>query len=319
MWGGGWRRYVFPAFWLVYLGQTARGARTSHGAAAVVGYLIVVAFAACYLVALPLGWGGQRAAVLVLYVVCVALTVAEAFFAHADALVFCVYIAVLTVAPAAPFRSPPSSRCRGRLAVASPDHLLGRHDRLERGPGGAPGRPGDVRFLQASCRPTSSWPRRAPRSPGSPRRTSASRIARDLHDLLGHSLTTITVKAGLARRLGERGETRARRATRSPRSSGWPAHARRRARCRRGLPRRDTGRRTGQRPRGAARRRHPAELPGAVDVVDADRGAVRLGGARGGHQRGPPLARDTLHVDARAALDRDRRRRPRRAARAGTG
>jgi len=30
-----------------------------------------------------------------------------------------------------------------------------------------------------------------------------TRIARDLHDLLGHSLTTITVKAGLARRLGE--------------------------------------------------------------------------------------------------------------------
>jgi two-component system sensor histidine kinase DesK len=28
------------------------------------------------------------------------------------------------------------------------------------------------------------------------------RIARDLHDLLGHSLTTITVKAGLARQLG---------------------------------------------------------------------------------------------------------------------
>jgi two-component system sensor histidine kinase DesK len=34
-----------------------------------------------------------------------------------------------------------------------------------------------------------------------------SRIARDLHDLLGQSLTTITVKAGLARRLAERGET----------------------------------------------------------------------------------------------------------------
>jgi two-component system sensor histidine kinase DesK len=29
-----------------------------------------------------------------------------------------------------------------------------------------------------------------------------ARISRDLHDLLGHSLTTITVKAGLARRLG---------------------------------------------------------------------------------------------------------------------
>jgi two-component system sensor histidine kinase DesK len=30
-----------------------------------------------------------------------------------------------------------------------------------------------------------------------------SRIARDLHDLLGHSLTTITVKAGLAKRLAQ--------------------------------------------------------------------------------------------------------------------
>ena len=36
-----------------------------------------------------------------------------------------------------------------------------------------------------------------------------SRIARDLHDLLGHSLTTITVKAGLARRLSEADPMRA--------------------------------------------------------------------------------------------------------------
>src|SRR5581483_6311480 len=35
------------------------------------------------------------------------------------------------------------------------------------------------------------------------------RIARDLHDLLGHSLTTITVKAGLARRLSELDPARA--------------------------------------------------------------------------------------------------------------
>ena len=36
-----------------------------------------------------------------------------------------------------------------------------------------------------------------------------SRIARDLHDLLGHSLTTITVKAGLANRLAGRDPERA--------------------------------------------------------------------------------------------------------------
>ena len=55
------------------------------------------------------------------------------------------------------------------------------------------------------------------------------RIARDLHDLLGHSLTTITVKAGLARRLGEtdpgtgyrgdRAKSRSCPARRSPRSA----------------------------------------------------------------------------------------------------
>jgi two-component system sensor histidine kinase DesK len=36
-----------------------------------------------------------------------------------------------------------------------------------------------------------------------------SRIARDLHDLLGHSLTTITVKAGLARRIAATDPARA--------------------------------------------------------------------------------------------------------------
>jgi two-component system, NarL family, sensor histidine kinase DesK len=36
-----------------------------------------------------------------------------------------------------------------------------------------------------------------------------SRIARDLHDLLGHSLTTITVKAGLARSIGATDPNRA--------------------------------------------------------------------------------------------------------------
>jgi two-component system sensor histidine kinase DesK len=36
--------------------------------------------------------------------------------------------------------------------------------------------------------------------------TERERMARDLHDVLGHSLTTITVKAGLARRLLESGD-----------------------------------------------------------------------------------------------------------------
>ena len=46
-----------------------------------------------------------------------------------------------------------------------------------------------------------------------------TRIARDLHDLLGHSLTTITVKAGLASRLAERDPARAARRDRRGRGA----------------------------------------------------------------------------------------------------
>ena len=46
------------------------------------------------------------------------------------------------------------------------------------------------------------------------------RIARDLHDLLGHSLTTITVKAGLAP--GWVRSTRPGPGRRSPRWRPWP-------------------------------------------------------------------------------------------------
>ena len=51
-------------------------------------------------------------------------------------------------------------------------------------------------------------------------------MARDVHDILGHSLTVITVKAELAGRLLEavpEPPAPTGRAPRSPTSSGWPA------------------------------------------------------------------------------------------------
>src|SRR3954462_13454016 len=87
MWGGGWRRYFFPAFWLVYLGQAVNGvSRHAHGAGVVAGVAIVVAFAACSLVALPMGWGGRSRVFWYLYAAGFFLTAAEAPFAHKDAL-----------------------------------------------------------------------------------------------------------------------------------------------------------------------------------------------------------------------------------------
>src|ERR1700753_4209542 len=92
-------RYVFPGLWLVYLGQTISGVdKHARGAGAVAGYAIIAAFIVCYLVALPAAWTGNRRRSWSLYLIAWLLFVAELPFAHEDATVFCIYIAVLTVA-----------------------------------------------------------------------------------------------------------------------------------------------------------------------------------------------------------------------------
>jgi two-component system sensor histidine kinase DesK len=208
MWDTGWRRYIFPAFWLIYLGETISGIdKHSSGIAAIAGYLIVGAFAVSYLFALPLAWSARTRLFWTLYCTGLALTAAECFFAHGDALVFLVYTAVLTVA----------SGVRAMLAIVAVLVVVG---------GGlpvvVPGWGGSInwnfslsvllvsiamigffKIIQTNMALSAARADLARLAAENER----SRIARDLHDLLGHSLTTITVKSGLARRLGEHGET----------------------------------------------------------------------------------------------------------------
>jgi two-component system sensor histidine kinase DesK len=205
---GGWRRLFFPAFWLVYLGQAVDGvAQHEHGARAVTGYLLVVAFAGVYLAALPMGWTRKDSRVFWwLYATGYALLVAEAFFARDDALVFGVYLAVLTVATRRRFALPVIAAMALAAAVL---------------PRVVPGWSGEIgwgnalsillvslamygffRIVQANIALAAARAEVARLAAENER----SRIARDLHDLLGHSLTTITVKAGLARRLAEHGD-----------------------------------------------------------------------------------------------------------------
>jgi len=205
--GGGWRRFFFPAFWLVYLGQAVDGvARTSHGAAAVAGYLLVVAFAAVYLAALPMGWGRNRRVFWFLYASGFAITAAEAFFAHGDAFVFCVYLAVLTVA---------ALKGRGTPIVVALTLISALVPRFVPGWGGKINWANGLSVLLVSLAMfgffkvvESNIALAAARAEVArlAAENERSRIARDLHDLLGHSLTTITVKAGLARRLAEHGD-----------------------------------------------------------------------------------------------------------------
>ena len=181
--------------------------QNSHGSAAIVGYVLLAAFAACWLVTpfvLPPGTSGRR--FWAWYALLVALTVAEIPFARAAGFVLCVFITLLTVARLGA-RSAPLVAVMSVAALLVPVAVGSWHVSLAKSfvdvtPVAIPvvalvmaGVMQVIRSNQALAEARAEMARLAAEN-------ERMRIARDLHDLLGHSLTTITVKAGLARRLG---------------------------------------------------------------------------------------------------------------------
>jgi two-component system, NarL family, sensor histidine kinase DesK len=201
---GGWRRWVFPAIWLIYLGQAVAGVHAhASGIGAVLGYLIVAAFAIGYIVGIGMQWSAQPSRFWALYLSLMALTAVETLFAHADALVFCVYLAVLTVGGVGRF-APHVVVAMVVTAMFLPtiwgdgvNYSMGLTILLV-----AFAMYGFFSIIQSNIELDAARAEVARLAAENER----SRIARDLHDLLGHSLTTITVKAGLARRLAEHGD-----------------------------------------------------------------------------------------------------------------
>ncbi|MFT3851163.1 MAG: sensor histidine kinase [Ilumatobacteraceae bacterium] len=208
-WRGGWQRWVFPAVWLVYLGQTLDGIRKhSSGASGAIGIVILVVFATGYLVALPTSVDGQRRTWTAI-VVLVCLTGIESVFAHEDALVMCVFIAVLAMALGGR-AGPLFVAAMTVVAVLLPRLIPSWHtgidwDMLVTIPLVASAMYGFFTIIR-SARELAAARAEVVRLAAENERT---RIARDLHDVLGHSLTTITVKSALAARLVERDPDRA--------------------------------------------------------------------------------------------------------------
>jgi two-component system sensor histidine kinase DesK len=207
-----WRRWVFPSFWLVYLGQTLAGiGKHSDGLVSLAGILILVAFCVAYLAALPLGWQNNQRRLIWFIVGMVALTAVEAVIAHEDAFVMCVFIGVLCMAGLGRWAFPTMGALTV-ITVVTPTLIPSWHagadwDMAVTIPLVAFAMFGFFALIRNNVALTEARAEVARLAAENER----SRIARDLHDLLGHSLTTITVKAELARRLADVDPARAAR------------------------------------------------------------------------------------------------------------
>jgi two-component system, NarL family, sensor histidine kinase DesK len=207
-WTRSWRRAALLAIPLVYLVYVVGSVRqNSHGAAAFTGYALLAAFAACWLVTpavLRPDTAGRR--FWACYALLVALAAAEVPFARAAGFVLCVFLTMLTVVRLGA-RSAPVVAAMSLAALLVPVAVRPWHVSLAKSfddvtPVAIPvaalvmfAAIQVVRGSQALAEARAEVARLAAEN-------ERIRIARDLHDLLGHSLTTITVKAGLARRLG---------------------------------------------------------------------------------------------------------------------
>ena len=150
------------------------------------------------------------------------------------------------------------------------------------------------------------------------------RLARDMHDLTGQSLSMITLKSELAAKRLARLPSSAERDAVAHRARrhrpGQPADAARHQGGGQRLPQADArhrGHHGAERARGGrhrARRRRRAD-PAVGHVRPGRRGGAGLVPARGRHQRDPPLPRpalpDPAHRAPGRAVPRGHRRRPR--------
>jgi two-component system sensor histidine kinase DesK len=207
-WADGWRRAALIALPLAYLIFVVISVtENSRGADRVAGYAILAAFAACWLAA-PLVITPQTSGRVfwAFFGILLTLSLAELPFARAAGFVAFVFLTMLSVGRLGR-KSIPLVAAFSLAALIVPTVIPSWHVSL--GASFDDVTPVAIPLIaivtfailqvlrgnQALAEARAELARLAAEN-------ERMRIARDLHDLLGHSLTTITVKAGLARRLG---------------------------------------------------------------------------------------------------------------------
>jgi two-component system, NarL family, sensor histidine kinase DesK len=214
-----WRLLAGWAVMIVYLSYVAEAIRhDSHHAGAIWGYAILAAFALCWLLT-PVAFSAQVALAppprrfWVLYGVLAVLFLAELPFAHAQAFVLGVFIAIITVACLGA-RSAPVVLALALAALLVPPAVPSWHDSLSKAwndltPVAIPVAALMTAGILQALRSHQALAQARAELASLAAENERFRIARDLHDLLGHSLTTITAKAGLAARIGQADHARA--------------------------------------------------------------------------------------------------------------
>jgi two-component system sensor histidine kinase DesK len=201
------RRISLSALFLVYLLYVGLAiAQYSHGVGDAAGYVVLGAFCVTYLVLADRGPSLSMRAVWGLLGSLCALMVAELAFARATGFTMALYITVVLVGRCG-WRAWPGVLALSLAALLVPLVIPGWHDSLLDDidmviPIAVP----VVALASLGLRQINAANVALAQAHAELARLSAenerTRIARDLHDLLGHSLTTIAVKAGLAHRLG---------------------------------------------------------------------------------------------------------------------
>jgi two-component system, NarL family, sensor histidine kinase DesK len=207
-WVGGWRRLILTAIPLVYLVfLVAAVHQNSRGAGQAAGYAILAAFAVSWLAAPVLFTPATPGRGFWLYyAVLAALFVAELPFSHAAGFVLCLFLTILTVGRLGAWSAPVVAGF-ALAALLIPLAIPSWHVSLEASfddvtPVAIPVVAVTMFAVLAVVRGNQALAEARAEVARLAAENERIRIARDLHDLLGHSLTTITVKAGLARRLG---------------------------------------------------------------------------------------------------------------------
>jgi two-component system sensor histidine kinase DesK len=213
-WTGGWRLVAARAVALVYLLYVVGAIhQNAHGAAAVLGYAGLVAFAVGWLVVVHATFVSQ-AWFWTLYGVLAALMVLELPLAHAGAFVLGVFLTIIIVARLGA-RSFPVVAVLTLASLLVPPAISSWNISIGTAfgdvtPVAIPVVALAVFVIVRVLQNNSALAEARAELASLAAENERFRIARDLHDLLGHSLTTITVKAGLAARLGDTDMARAR-------------------------------------------------------------------------------------------------------------